>query len=151
MRFLDRLRGGAHPEPGMSGQPPTSNFDVKAARARELTAESAGEPVDLGYITGEFLETAWWVDHATDIGQVFEHADAEKIIATYDGEPLGSHIAVFYGHHAARVALYDWRFQLVRYENGEFIADPTIVRGSPKVGRIVGRCTDGSALWEFRL
>ena len=140
-------QGGGSATPARSGSG-IGWEDPNVEDVRAATLEAAGQPIDVSYITDEFLASRhaaeWW----TDEGEKFKGADADAIIETYGGEPIGR-FSVAYGHHAACLE-YNWLFYGTRYQDGVWYRTDTPLKG-PAPERIVGECDDGSPVWEFRV
>jgi len=120
-----------------------------------LEAEAAGQPIDLSYITDDFMAPRLDVlDTSEGGGQDFQEAQADVVIATYGGPPLtDGHRFLWYGHHAALLndgTIGTWFFLSVTYEDGQFKRGAQLFRAYGEA-TIVGALDDGSPLWEFRI
>jgi hypothetical protein len=121
--------------------------------ARGMTADAAGSDIDLGYITDRYLAQLRdeGGEYASDLGFRLEGEAAEMALATLGRNPLGPrHLAVSFGHQAVYLPA-GWRAKVVRFADGTFTPLPTPARFPADVASVVGRCPDGSPLWEFRL
>jgi hypothetical protein len=117
---------------------------------RQSTAAAAGKPIDLSYITESFIEQTQGAAYATDEGQKHTGEEADAIIRTYGGEPSNG-LRVYYGTDVAQI-LDTWFMRMVNYDNGTWtVQSPQIVRGATQQAKIVGSCSNGSPLWEFRI
>jgi hypothetical protein len=117
--------------------------DVRAA-----TAASAGRSIDVSYISDDYLAGRREAQHWVDEGEKFAGPDADAVIQTYGGDPIGR-FSVTYGHHAACLGSL-WLFYGTHYENGVWRRTGVLLKGYGPA-HIVGACDDGSPVWEFRI
>jgi hypothetical protein len=127
----------------------SSADDLNVNVVRERTEAAAGQSLDTSYITKEFLGKWIGADYASEGAQSFEGSAADAVIGTYGGPPIGR-LSVYYGHRAALIDDVTWLFHAVTYQDGEWKMKQTVLKGYGEA-RIVGRCDDGSPLWEFRI
>jgi hypothetical protein len=152
MTWQDRFKTGG----GTAATPTqTSWMDADIQAIRAATAEAAGQPIDLSYITDDFMASRLDVlDTSEGGGQDFEASQADAVIATYGGTPLSDgHRFLWYGHHAALLddgTIGTWFFLSVTHEDGEFRRGTQMFRAYGQA-TIVGDLDDGSPLWEFRI
>lgn len=122
--------------------------DPNAEAVRAATAEAAGRPIDVGYITDDLLASRYEAEYWVDEGEKFKGPGADAIIESYGGEPIGR-FSVAYGCRAACLE-QNWLFYGTRYQGRVWHRTGLLLKG-PGPTRIVGECADGSPVWEFRI
>jgi hypothetical protein len=147
MGWRDRLRENDGPERRDVAGAPNSWAEPNIEATRAATLAAAGQPIDISYITDAFIALRFDAEYASAGAENFEGPAADALIKTYGGPPIGR-LALYYGHHVALVA-DTWLFHLVTHRDGEWLPQSTVLRSYAKPA-IVGSCTDGSELWEFR-
>jgi len=153
-RFKARGESRATSNTSLSASTVTTWAEADIGAIRTATSEAARQPIDLSYITDTYVAACLDAPYSSEGGQDFEEPQANALIATYGGTPLGDdHRYVWYGHRAA--LLYDgdletWFSLSVTFENGEFKRGTQLFRHYGKAA-IVSSFDDGSPLWEFRI
>jgi hypothetical protein len=161
MAWRDRFKAGggsrstSNPSPSaLSATTVTTWVDADIGAIRAATSEAAGQPIDLSYITEAYMAPRFDIPYSSEGGQDFEAAQANAVIATYDGTPLSNdHRHVWYGHCAALLFdgdLKSWFLLSVTYEDGEFKRGTQLFRCYGEAA-VVSSLDDRSPLWEFRI